>query len=50
MKRASGDGTQCAHEPIEELGAPEPRELERERVSATHFRLELDFIRQALGG
>ena len=45
-KRASDYRTQCAHEPFKELGAPEPRELERKRVCTTHFRLELNFVKR----
>src|SRR3954462_4396170 len=44
MGRASDDRTKCAHEPIEKWSAPEPGELEGERVRAAYFRLELHLV------
>src|SRR3954447_27004734 len=47
MRRlTSDDGTQRANEPVEQRGAPEPCELEGERMSAAYLRLELHFVKR----
>src|SRR3954467_4581625 len=45
-RRASDDGAQCAHKPVEQQGAPEPSELEGEWMSAADLGLELHFVKR----
>ena len=45
-RQTSGDSAQSANEPVEQRGAAQARELERERVRAPHLRLELHLVKR----